>query len=86
MQNASTEQRYKYRLKELFISLFGCKSGDMRREFAQNQNLSLKTVKRDFNLLITDTEQIPASRLSQYALFLNTEVTALRNRLNALAA
>ena len=71
---------YKYRLKEFFIAYFGCQAAAMRRQCKDTIGISMPTIKRDFNRVMTDPETIPAERLEQYAKFLNIEnPTALRN-------
>lgn len=72
---------YKYRLQELWVIHFGNMGTEMRRQFIEKTKISPTTFKRDFNALRNEPYKIPDNRLSQYAEFLNTEVTALRNYL-----
>lgn len=77
---------YKYRLHELWILNFGEKGPEMKRLFVEeNPPLHLQTLYLDFNYKKTDCYLIPAERLKKYALFLNTEVEALRNYLSMAA-
>lgn len=75
----TTCKRFKYRLMELFILHFGADAFKMRKEFATQNNISLWTVKTEFNYLLDSGKRIPEERLNKYAQFLNIETTALRN-------
>ena len=72
-------KRYKYRLKELFIFVFGADAGNMRKQFAEDNKVSLRWVKEEFNYLIQDAGRIPDERLQKYSEFLGIPKESLKN-------
>lgn len=76
---ANGRKPYKYRLKELFIAVFGSHHRDMRKQFSIQYNICYRQVSRDFNRLIDNPEPIPTHRLIQYAHFLNVEPSQIKH-------
>ena len=75
--------KYKYRLRELFIAHFGSDWALYRRHMIENNQLKYRTVQGDFNLRLSSHKRISAKRLSIYAMYLNTTIENLKTTLHA---
>ena len=62
--------KYKYRLKETFIAVFGGNATKAMNSLTDSGRIAEGTLRRDISLRMYETGEIPDSRLIIYASFL----------------